>query len=141
PRSTPSTDTPSGGAPRSSAPPAGRAACGRGRSGTGSARTSHQKMRTRRGSRPGRPREWLLSERARASCALPAHARRRVFQYHAFGGQLVADGVGTGKVAGGLGRTTLVDQRLDVGIVITAAVEPGIRRLLQQAECTAGSAK
>ena len=69
-----------------------------------------------------------------SSGALPAAALRRVFQGNAFVGELLADGVGTGEVAGGLGGHTLLDQCLDAGIVIgaDAAREPGFGRLLQQ---------
>ena len=77
----------------------------------------------------------------RGSGALPAHAGRSVFQHDAFIGELLADGIGTGKVTCGLGRHALVDQGLDAGIVvgIAAEVEPCSRVLLQQAQGLAGT--
>ena len=79
-----------------------------------------------------------------AALARPAHALRGVFQHDAFGGQLVADGIGTGEVAGLLGGGTLVDQALDAGIVAAVAgrsAEPLCRVGLQQAQRQARTKK
>ena len=85
-----------------------------------------------------RPRAGRVVSRACATSARPAG----VFQHDAFGGQLVADGVGTGEVARLLGGGTRIDQALDAGIVAVIAgggAEPLCRIGLQQSQRQAGT--
>ena len=53
--------------------------------------------------------------------AFPTYTRRRVFQQDAVSGELLADRIGAGEIAGLLGGVALVDQCLDPRVVAAVA--------------------